>query len=66
MSVIGWYSLALARVASFFAYPLKAATAIAVNAVRGFVDKSEDFDEIVFCCYSGEDLAVYKRASPDG
>jgi O-acetyl-ADP-ribose deacetylase (regulator of RNase III) len=45
-----------------YAYPLKLATEVAVASVRGFLAGNSNFDEIVFCCYSGEDLATYKRA----
>jgi O-acetyl-ADP-ribose deacetylase (regulator of RNase III) len=45
-----------------YAYPLKAATEVAVASVRGFLTEYGDFEEIVFCCYSGEDIATYKRA----
>jgi len=45
-----------------YAYPLKLATEVAVASVRGFLAGYTDFEEIVFCCYSGEDIATYKRA----
>jgi O-acetyl-ADP-ribose deacetylase len=45
-----------------YAYPLKLATDVAVASVRGFVAGYMDFEEIVFCCYSGEDFATYTRA----
>ena len=44
-----------------YAYPLKAATEIAINAVRDFTSKSQAIEEVVFCCYSAEDLATYKK-----
>jgi O-acetyl-ADP-ribose deacetylase len=45
-----------------YTYPLKLATEVAVASVRGFLAGYTDFEEIVFCCYSGEDIATYKRA----
>jgi O-acetyl-ADP-ribose deacetylase (regulator of RNase III) len=45
-----------------YAYPLKAATAIAVTTVRAFVTEESRLDEVIFCCYSAEDFAMYKRA----
>jgi O-acetyl-ADP-ribose deacetylase (regulator of RNase III) len=45
-----------------YAYPFKLATEVAVASVRGFLAGYPDFDEIVFCCYSGEDFATYERA----
>jgi O-acetyl-ADP-ribose deacetylase (regulator of RNase III) len=45
-----------------YAYPLKLATDVAVASVDGFLAGYTDFEEIIFCCYSGEDFATYKRA----
>jgi len=45
-----------------YAYPLTAATEIAVATVREWVRQHPDFDEVVFCCYSGEDFATYKKS----
>jgi O-acetyl-ADP-ribose deacetylase len=44
-----------------YAYPLKLATAIAIDSVRQFTSQSDTLEEVVFSCYSGEDFAVYKR-----
>jgi O-acetyl-ADP-ribose deacetylase (regulator of RNase III) len=44
-----------------YAYPLKAATSIAVTAVRQFTNHNDCLDEVLFCCYSWDDLAVYRR-----
>jgi O-acetyl-ADP-ribose deacetylase len=44
-----------------YAYPLKIATTIAINSVRRVTARYEAFDEVIFCCYSGEDFAIYKR-----
>jgi O-acetyl-ADP-ribose deacetylase len=44
-----------------YAYPLKLATTIAIESVRRFAGRNATLDEVVFCCYSGEDLAMYKR-----
>jgi O-acetyl-ADP-ribose deacetylase len=44
-----------------YAYPLKLATTIAISSVRRMTSQSDSFDEVVFCCYSGEHLAIYKR-----
>ena len=44
-----------------YSYPPKLAAAVAINAVRGFADPGDRLDEIWFCCFSREDLAVYKR-----
>jgi O-acetyl-ADP-ribose deacetylase (regulator of RNase III) len=44
-----------------YAYPLKPATEIAIDTVRGFTSESEAIAEVVFCCYSGEHFAAYKK-----
>jgi O-acetyl-ADP-ribose deacetylase (regulator of RNase III) len=44
-----------------YAYPLKEATEIAIREVRRFTKKSEVLREVVFCCYSREHLATYKK-----
>jgi O-acetyl-ADP-ribose deacetylase (regulator of RNase III) len=44
-----------------YAYPLKEATEIAIRSVREFTGRSEALDKVVFCCYSGEHFATYKR-----
>jgi hypothetical protein len=31
------------------------------GAARRFTNQYDGFDEIVFCCYGGEDLATYQR-----
>ena len=49
-----------------YAYPLQLATAVAVAAVRRFVARRDDLDEILFCCYSGEALASYQHLGIEG
>jgi len=44
-----------------YAYPLQEATEIAVREVRRFTKESEALEDVVFCCYSGEHFAIYKR-----
>ena len=44
-----------------YAYPLIEATEIAIETVRGFTRESKVIEEVVFCCYSGEHFATYKR-----
>jgi O-acetyl-ADP-ribose deacetylase (regulator of RNase III) len=48
-----------------YAYPLELATTIAISSVRRMTSQGDSFDEVVFCCYSGEDLAIYKRILRD-
>lgn len=44
-----------------YAYPLEAATLIAVSTVKAFTDRTNRLEEVIFCCFSGEDFAVYQR-----
>ena len=44
-----------------YAYPLPLATAIAIDAVRRHAEQSAALDEVVFCCYSKADFALYTR-----
>lgn len=46
-----------------YGYPVEAATDVAIATVRGWVDAHPDapLHDIVFCCFSAEDLAVYQR-----
>jgi O-acetyl-ADP-ribose deacetylase len=48
-----------------YAYPLKLATAIAISTVRTFTGRTNQFEEVIFSCFSGEDFAVYKRSLRD-
>jgi O-acetyl-ADP-ribose deacetylase len=43
-----------------YSYPLRPATEIAIASVREFASRNDCFDEIIFCCYSREDMAVYR------
>ncbi len=44
-----------------YGYPIAAAAKIAVETVAATLKAKPDFDEIVFCCFSHEDLAIYRR-----
>jgi O-acetyl-ADP-ribose deacetylase (regulator of RNase III) len=44
-----------------YAYPIELATTIAISSVKNFTDQSDQLDEVLFCCFSGEDLATYQR-----
>jgi len=44
-----------------YAYPLQLATAVALASVREFMSQCGSLDEIIFCCYSSEDFALYTR-----
>ncbi|MGC2030711.1 MAG: O-acetyl-ADP-ribose deacetylase [Steroidobacteraceae bacterium] len=49
-----------------YGYPQQLAAATAVAAVREFTSQSEGVDEVVFCCYSAEQLAAYARLLGSG
>jgi O-acetyl-ADP-ribose deacetylase (regulator of RNase III) len=44
-----------------YAYPIELAAAIAVRTVKSMVEECEKIEEVLFCCYSQEDLAVYEN-----
>jgi len=45
-----------------YGYPIDLAATTAVDTVYTFLNEGADFDEIVFCCFSEEDLEVYQNA----
>ena len=44
-----------------YGYPTELAAAVAVGAVRKSLQDLAGFHEIIFCCFSGRDLAIYER-----
>lgn len=44
-----------------YGYPAEAAAAVAVAAVRGALAAPGTVESVTFCCYSGRDLAIYRR-----
>ena len=49
-----------------YAFPLELAAPIAVSTVREFVESNDGLDAVTFCCYSREDLAIYKKLVREG
>ena len=49
-----------------YAYPLEAATQIAVDTVREFLARAVSVREVVFACFSEEVLAAYRKAGVGG
>jgi O-acetyl-ADP-ribose deacetylase (regulator of RNase III) len=45
-----------------FGYPIELAAALAVSTVRQAVEQFEGVEEVIFCCFSQPDLAVYESA----
>ena len=43
-----------------FGYPIELAAQVAVNTVRETLSRETAIDEVVFCCFSAEDLSVYE------
>jgi O-acetyl-ADP-ribose deacetylase (regulator of RNase III) len=48
-----------------FGYPIERAAVVAVTSVRGAVPDFPTIQEILFCCFSASDLAVYTRQLRD-
>lgn len=44
-----------------YGYPFELAAAIAVETVRAVLPQCPSIHEIIFCCHSAPDLAVYQR-----
>ena len=48
-----------------YGYPFERAAAIAVATVRAAVQQFPDIEEVIFCCHSAADLAVYQALLSD-
>lgn len=44
-----------------YGYPIKAAAQVAVNTVRSTLGRTKGIAEVIFCCFSQEDLKVYEE-----
>ncbi|MDM8350772.1 O-acetyl-ADP-ribose deacetylase [Pseudomonas sp. sp1636] len=51
-----------------YGYPLELAAQVAVSTVRAALEEFNEFDELIFCCFSARDLQLYQRllAAPPG
>jgi len=47
-----------------YGYPVELAARIAVDTVCAVVQKSSKIEEVIFCCFSSNDLAVYESLLP--
>ncbi|MBP9012775.1 MAG: O-acetyl-ADP-ribose deacetylase [Smithella sp.] len=43
-----------------YGYPIELAAQVAVDTVRDTVQKSSTLEEVIFCCFSLNDLSVYR------
>lgn len=44
-----------------YGYPPEAAAAVAVAAIQSALAQAGTVEEVIFCCYSGHDLALYQK-----
>ncbi|MGR8979464.1 MAG: O-acetyl-ADP-ribose deacetylase [Gammaproteobacteria bacterium] len=44
-----------------YGYPIEKAAQIAVDEVGKFLSKATSIEEVIFCCFSASDLAVYQK-----
>jgi O-acetyl-ADP-ribose deacetylase (regulator of RNase III) len=49
-----------------YGYPIELAARIAVDTVCAVVQKSSKIEEVLFCCFSASDLAIYESLLPKG
>ena len=49
-----------------YGYPVEEAAAIATATVKAALEDESSIDEVIFCCYSDDDLKVYRKALAAG
>jgi O-acetyl-ADP-ribose deacetylase (regulator of RNase III) len=49
-----------------YGYPIELAARIAVDTVYEVVQKPSEIEEVIFCCFSARDLAIYESLLPKG
>lgn len=58
----GVHSIAFPSISTgIFGYPVELAANIAVNTVTSFLANPSGIQEVMFCCFSASDLAVYRH-----
>jgi O-acetyl-ADP-ribose deacetylase (regulator of RNase III) len=58
----GVHSIAFPSISTgIYGYPVELAANIAVNTVSSSLAEFRSFEEVIFCCFSASDLAVYQR-----
>ena len=62
----GLTSLAFPSISTgIYGYPVELAAQVAVASVRQALQQPSSLKEVVFCCFSAQDLAVYERLLGD-
>lgn len=49
-----------------YRYPVELAAKVAVDTVLSSLIKLDSLEEVVFCCFSARDVAVYEKLLPSG
>ena len=58
---VGAKSIAFPSISTgIYGYPIEKAALIAIESVRAFTSEQGSIEEIVFCCFSKQDLLVYE------
>ncbi len=61
----GFKSIAFPSISTgVYGYPIELAARVAVDTVSEVVQKSPKIEEVIFCCFSPSDLAVYESFLP--
>lgn len=62
----GIRSLAFPSISTgIYGYPVELAAEVAIATVRSAVQRFSDIEEVMFCCFSDGDFAVYQRKLQD-
>jgi O-acetyl-ADP-ribose deacetylase (regulator of RNase III) len=49
-----------------YGYPIELAARVAVDTISNVIQKSPKLEEVIFCCFSASDLAIYESLLPKG
>lgn len=63
---LGALSIALPAISTgAYGFPKERATAIAVSSVLDFLEQHQGIEQVIFCCYSDRDVAVYEAVAEE-